>query len=68
MVAILVLLLVVGTSIWVGVDASHRDWSGDGFIKSPAGWVIGSLVFWVGVFPMYLWARKKTPRASSVVK
>jgi hypothetical protein len=38
--AMLVLLVVVGTVVWVGADASKRDWSDDRFVKSTTGWVL----------------------------
>jgi hypothetical protein len=31
-------------------------------MRSPAGWLIGCLLFWIGVFPLYLFSRRKTPR------
>jgi hypothetical protein len=57
----LVLLVVVGTSIWVGADASRRDWHGDSFANSATKWVIGSLLLWIVVFPVYLAKRNRAP-------
>ena len=62
MAAIAMLLVVIATSLSVGHDARDREWSQDGFIRSPAGWLIGCLLFWIGVFPLYLLTRHKTPR------
>lgn len=55
----LILLVVVGTSIWVGIDASKRDWGNDSFANGTATWVIGSLLLWIVVFPLYLSRRGK---------
>jgi hypothetical protein len=56
-----VFLIVVGTAIWVGADASKRDWSNDRFAKSTATWVLGSLLLWIVVFPLYLSHRSSAP-------
>jgi hypothetical protein len=60
---LLVLLIVVGTTIWVGVDASKRDWSAGGGsgANSTAGWVIACLLLWILFFPMYLVKRGRAP-------
>lgn len=55
---LLVLLVVVGTTIWVGVDASKRDWSGG---SGTATWVIGCVLLWIVVFPIYLAKRGRAP-------
>lgn len=60
----IVLLLVIGTSIWVGVDAGGRDWSNSTFAKSPAAWVLGCLLLWIVVFPIYLVQRSSVPLKS----
>jgi hypothetical protein len=61
-----VVLVVVGTAIWVGFDASGRDWSGDGFANRPWKWVLGCLGLWIIVFPMYLVRRNRTrPRVGA---
>jgi hypothetical protein len=54
----LVLLVAVATTIWVGVDASRRDW-GDG--TGTAGWVVGCILLWIIFFPIYLAKRGKAP-------
>jgi hypothetical protein len=54
----LVLLVVVGTTMWVGVDASKRDWGG-GF--GTATWVVGCIVLWIVMFPIYLVKRGGAP-------
>jgi hypothetical protein len=58
---VLLLLAVVATTVWVGVDSSGRDWSGDRFANSPTKWVIGSLLLWIIVFPVYLARRGRAP-------
>jgi hypothetical protein len=55
---LLILLVVVGTTIWVGVDASKRDWRGG---SGTATWVIGCILLWIVVFPMYLVKRGGAP-------
>lgn len=55
------LLVVVGTTVWVGADASKRDWRNDRFASSTAHWVIGSLLLWIVVFPLYLSQRTHAP-------
>jgi Protein of unknown function (DUF2510) len=51
----LVLLTVIGTTIWVGIDASGRDWSAARASASSAGgWVLACLLLWIVFFPMYL--------------
>ena len=54
----LIFLVVVGTTIWVGVDASQRDWDGR---FDTGGWVVGCLLLWIVVFPIYLAQRNKAP-------
>jgi hypothetical protein len=41
---LIVLFIVLATTVWVGVDASGRDWSGDRFANSTTKWVIGMLL------------------------
>jgi heme/copper-type cytochrome/quinol oxidase subunit 2 len=56
--ALLILLLVLGTTVWVAVDANKRDWSQG---TSPTTWVIGMLLLWIVVFPVYLAKRGQAP-------
>jgi hypothetical protein len=56
-----VLLVVLGTTIWVGVDASSKDFSRSSFARSTALWVFGCLALWIVVFPIYLVQRRKVP-------
>ena len=62
----LFLLLVVGTTVWVAVDANGRDWTGNSFASSPAIWAIGNLLAWIIIFPVYLVARRKAPLKQSL--
>jgi heme/copper-type cytochrome/quinol oxidase subunit 1 len=39
--AALVLLVVVGSTIWMGMDASGRDWSENKFARHTWQWVVG---------------------------
>jgi len=54
-------LIVIGTAIWVGVDASKRDWKNDRFATKTAYWVLGSLLLWILIFPTYLIHRTHVP-------
>jgi hypothetical protein len=58
MLGLLVLAVMVGSTIWIGFDASKRDWN-EG--SSTAVWVIGSLLLWIVVFPLYLVKRRRVP-------
>jgi peptidoglycan biosynthesis protein MviN/MurJ (putative lipid II flippase) len=60
-VSALILLIIVATTIWLGVDASQRDWSASSFAKRPGLWIFGSLALWIVVFPVYLVARGHAP-------
>jgi hypothetical protein len=61
MLAFLMFVVVIGTSVWVGFDAGNRDWSEDSFANKPWKWVLGSLLFWIIVFPIYLVKRGRVP-------
>ena len=62
MQAALVLLAVAGSTAWLAVDASKRDWTDNSFGRNAASWVIGSLLLWPLIFPMYVFVhRKKAP-------
>ena len=58
-------LVIVGTTIWVAVDASRRDWSNNKFANAPWKWIAGSLLLWIVAFPVYLAQRGKAPIKSS---
>jgi hypothetical protein len=61
-----VILLMLGTTIWVGFDARSRDWSDSSFADQPWKWVVGCLLLWIVVFPVYLVKRGQAGRASPV--
>ena len=46
----LVLLIVVGTSIWVLFDEGEASWK----------WFFGCLALWIVVFPLYLATRARS--------
>ena len=54
-------LLIVGTTVWVGVDASKRDWRNHGFANATWKWVVGMLLLWIVAFPVYLAQRGRVP-------
>jgi hypothetical protein len=58
-VELLVLLVVVLTTVWVGFDASKRNWGKSG--TQPFTWVAGCILLWIVVFPLYLFKRRHTP-------
>jgi hypothetical protein len=58
------LVLFVATTIWVGVDASGRDWSNQGFANATWKWVVGLLLLWIVAFPIYLVQRNRVPLKS----
>lgn len=63
----LLILIVIGSSVWVGFDAAGRDFSKDkGWFlsRSPTEWTIGCLFLWIIVFPTYLAQRSRAPRKS----
>jgi len=60
-----VILIVLVTSVWVGFDARSRDWSDNSFADAPWKWVVGSLVLWIVVFPLYLVKRGQAASASA---
>jgi len=53
--------IVVGTSIWVAVDAHHNKIGSGG-----VGWFFGCILLWIVVFPTYLFSRAKTLRERGV--
>jgi hypothetical protein len=57
-------LIIVGTTIWLGFDPSHRDWRHSSFARSAAIWVFGSLAMWIVIFPLYLVMRQRAPLKS----
>jgi hypothetical protein len=62
---VIVFLVVVGTTIWVGVDASQREWKKGQ--NGTTSWVIGCLLLWIIVFPWYLSKRGSAPRKDAPV-
>jgi multisubunit Na+/H+ antiporter MnhE subunit len=59
-IMLLLWLFVIGTIVWVGIDASQRIGA------RSAGWVIGCLVLWVVFFPLYLAKRNSYPRRDGI--
>ena len=64
---VLTLLLVVGSTIWVGLDAwslGARSSLRTGIVDlGPVGWVIACLAMWIIAFPLYLATRGSIKRA-----
>ncbi len=66
MIALLI-LVVVGTSLWAAADASRRDWRDyRGPFGLPMGWGIvlaACVLLWIVAFPLYLAERRDaTPK------
>jgi hypothetical protein len=60
----LMVLVVIGSAVWVGFDASGRDFTtGKRWVmaKGPVGWVLGCLLLWIIFFPAYLAQRGRAP-------
>jgi hypothetical protein len=62
----LIIIIVLGTSIWVGTDA-RRIGAKKGQLKGvcdmgPAGWFFACLMIWIVAFPMYLANRAELKR------
>ena len=55
-------LIVLISTIWVGVDASGRDWTGNRVGDAAWKWPLGMLALWILVFPLYLVHRRRVPR------
>ena len=63
---VIFLLVVIGSSIWVYIDAKNIGIK-PGKIESgkmtgldsmgPVEWLAGSLLLWIVFFPLYLWKR-----------
>ncbi len=67
--AAVVLLVVIGTSIWVAIDASNIG-AHKGLVKGlgnmgPAGWFVCSLLIWSIGFPVYLAKRSEIKAAAA---
>jgi hypothetical protein len=54
-------LLILASTAWVAYDANQRDWSEHGFANATWKWVVGSLILWIVVFPLYLVQRGRAP-------
>ena len=65
-----ILLIVIGTSIWVGFDASTNKITSAGeeynWATGALTWVTGCILLWIIVFPWYLVRRARVFRAASI--
>src|SRR6185436_624535 len=59
MQVLLVVLAIAGSTAWLAVDASKRDWTDNGFAKNVPTWVIGSLLLWPIVLLLYVFSHRK---------
>jgi hypothetical protein len=60
----ILLLILLGTTIWVAVDANQKDWRNHSFANATWKWVLGMLLLWIVAFPVYLAQRGKVPAKS----
>jgi hypothetical protein len=63
----LILLTILLTTGWMGVDASKRDWSGNRLANATWQWVVGGLGLWIVAFPAYLICRNRAPLRTAAV-
>jgi hypothetical protein len=56
-----ILLVIAGSTIWVGFDAHGRDWSESNIARGPFAWVAACLLLWIVFFPAYLAQRSRFP-------
>jgi hypothetical protein len=63
MIALFVLGGLALSIIWVGLDASERDFSKceNWYWRSAFGWVVACILLWIAYFPLYLHARNNVP-------
>jgi hypothetical protein len=66
MIAVLMPLMVLGTSIWVFIDSREigrlRKKTPGVFVLGPVGWCVACLLCWSIFFPAYLWKRRTHKR------
>jgi hypothetical protein len=64
-----ILLLIIGSSIWVYIDAKNigvQKGQISGLANmGPIGWLVSSLLLWIIVFPFYLIKRSKFKEINS---
>jgi hypothetical protein len=62
----LIWVVVIGSSIWVGIDASQIGARrGPRFFDmGPAGWLFATLLIWIIAFPAYLVMRERIKAAN----
>jgi peptidoglycan biosynthesis protein MviN/MurJ (putative lipid II flippase) len=65
MLGLLIVLVIVGTIVWVGVDSGQRDFSQGKYWHSPLGWIISCIVLWIVYFPLYLFCAQKGTQTTS---
>ncbi|WP_146167799.1 hypothetical protein [Micromonospora sp. MH33] len=73
LVSILLLLVALGTDVWVYTDARQRQRRGNRVsvslgsfrVENPETWFLGCLILWVVFVPLYLTATGRNPFARS---
>ena len=55
---------LIGSVVWIAIDAPRRDWEGNRFCDATWKWVLGSILLWYVAFPMYVIMRRRVPLKS----
>jgi hypothetical protein len=58
---VLAIIVVIGSTVWVGFDAHDRDFSESNMARGPFAWMLGCLILWILFFPAYLAQRSRFP-------
>lgn len=53
--------IALGSIVWIGFDASKRDFSDSRFANKTWQWVVGAIFLWLLVVPLYLVRRRRAP-------
>lgn len=64
MLGLIMLAIVIITAVWVYEDAKKRKLDKG---ESATAWALGTLLFWIIVFPYYLIKRSNTEKDKTIV-
>jgi hypothetical protein len=68
-VAEIVWIIVIGSAIWVGIDASthgvRKGLTSGAFDMGPMGWFLACLLLWIVAFPAYVAKRAQLHSAAT---
>lgn len=54
-------LVILASTLWVAYDSGRYDWKQTGFAKARWQWIVGTLLAWIVMFPIYLFQRSRAP-------